>query len=83
MEAAGIEPAGFKHGSVGLTHASSVHRGELVLVDVSLDLAAEFRGLHVGRTEVNPGPEAGFEHLSRSENRLKVRCSSGNRPLVA
>jgi hypothetical protein len=45
------------------TRPSSVHEGELVLVDVPLDLAAEFRGLHVGRTEVNPGPDAGFEHF--------------------
>ena len=71
MAAAGIERAqGFKHGSVGLTHPSSVHGGELVLVDVPLDLAAEFRGLHVGRPEVNPAQmRASSTSLVRSEKR--------------
>ena len=38
---------------------------EEVLVDVTRDLAAEVGGLDVGRPEVDPSPDARFEHLVR------------------
>lgn len=37
--------------------------GELVRVDVLLDLAAEVRGLHVGIPEMDAGPDPRLQHL--------------------